>query len=289
MDLVNVGADIDWPDSEAGTSVRERLADSPDHAAYGHLAALAEWWRAVRPSESLDRPRGVFLGPPASETLAAVADDVRASWRRVDVDDPGAGAPDDAIAFGVSVADDEIDAGADLLLVAAAGVGADAAIAVSVLTNTEPVKVLARGAAATDPDAWMERAVAVRDGRRTCMPARSDPDGLLSKLGSRRLAVLAGLVLRAAARRTPVLLDGPVAAAGALIAYEAQPRAVRWWAAADLGPDPLQELALTRMGQQPVLGLGSGLGDGLAGLLTIPVLRAAAALGNQGMDPGEMP
>ena len=267
MDLVSVGADIDWPDSEAGTAVRERLADSPD---YGHLAPLAEWWRAVRPRESLERPRGVFVGGSVTDVVASTAANVRASWRHID----GEG----DVAFGASVADDEIDAGADLLLVAASGVDADAAIAVSVLTNTEPVKVLARGAAATDPDGWMERAVAVRDGRRTCMAVRSDPDRLLEQLGSQRLAVIAGLVLRAAARRTPVLLDGPVAAAGALIAYEAQPRAVRWWAAADLGPDPLQELALTRMGQHAVLGLGSGLGNGLAALLTVPVIRAASVL-----------
>jgi nicotinate-nucleotide--dimethylbenzimidazole phosphoribosyltransferase len=269
VDLVSVGADIEWPDSEAGTAVRERLADSPD---YGHLGALAEWWHAVRPHEALERPRGVFVGASVSEAVAGAADDVGASWRHVDSDGD--------VAAGAAVADDEIDAGADLLLVAAPGVDADAAIAVSVLTNTEPVKVLARGAAATDPEAWMERAIAVRDGRRACMPARSDPDRLLTQLGSGRLALIAGVVLRAAVRRTPVLLDGPVAAAGALIAYEAAPRAVRWWAAADLGADPVQELALSRMGQEAVLGLGSGLGDGLAALLTVPVIRAAAVLGS---------
>jgi nicotinate-nucleotide--dimethylbenzimidazole phosphoribosyltransferase len=152
-------------------------------------------------------------------------------------------------------------------------------VAVSVLTNSEPVKVLARGAAATDPDAWMLRAVAVRDARRGCMPFRSEPDRLLAQLGSARLAVAAAIALRAAVRRTPVLLDGPVAAAAALIAYEAQPRAVRWWAAADLGPDPMQELALERMGRQPILGLGTGLGDGLAAMLAVPAIHAANALG----------
>ncbi len=271
MDLVAAGADIDWPDSEAGTALREQLGDAAD---YGHLAPLAQWWRAVRANESLQRPRGVFLGAPVSDVVAAAADDVQVTWRHVDIDDG------DSVARGAAIADEEIDAGCDLLLVAASGAGSDAAVAVSVLTNTEPVKVLARGAAATDPEAWMERAVAVRDGRRVCMPLRSDPDRLLSAIGSARLGVVAGIVLRAAARRTPVLLDGPAATAAALIAYEAQPRAVRWWAAADLGSDPLEELAQTRMGQQPVLGLGSGLGTGLAAVLTVPVIRAAAAVGN---------
>ena len=272
MDLVAAGADIEWPDSEAGTALREQLADASD---YGHLASLAQWWRAVRPHESLELPRGVFLGAPVSDVVAAAADDVQVTWRHVEIDEDG-----DSVARGTSIADEEIDAGADLLLVAASGAGSDAAVAVSVLTNTEPVKVLARGAAATDPDAWMERAVAVRDSRRICMPLRSEPDRLLTTIGSARLGVVAGFVLRAAARRTPVLLDGPAATAAALIAYEAQPRAVRWWAAADLGSDPVEELAQTRMGQQAVLGLGSGLGTGLAALLTVPVIRTAAALGN---------
>ena len=53
---------------------------------------------------------------------------------------------------------------------------------------------------------------------------------------------------------------------------------MRWWCAADLGTDPVHELALTRLGQKPVLGLGTSLGDGLAGLLCVPVLQSAAAL-----------
>jgi nicotinate-nucleotide--dimethylbenzimidazole phosphoribosyltransferase len=74
------------------------------------------------------------------------------------------------------------------------------------------------------------------------------------------------------------VLDGGVACAGALVAYEAAPRAVRWWSAADQGTDPLHEIALNRLGQEPIIGLGTGLGDGLAGLLALPVLRAGTAL-----------
>jgi nicotinate-nucleotide--dimethylbenzimidazole phosphoribosyltransferase len=268
VNLVSLGTDVDWPDSEAGTAVREQLAGSDD---LGHLAAVAEWWRSVRPRESLDRVRLLHVGAPVPSLVVEVADEVGASCREVD----GGG----DVASAATVIDEEVDAGADLLILAVPGVEADAAIAVSALTNTEPVKVLARGVAAADPDAWMDRAIAVRDGRRAAMTVRSDPDKLLAEIASDRLCVAAALALHAAARRTPVLLDGPVAAAAALVAYEAQPRAVRWWAAADRGTDPLHELALTRMGQHPILGLRTGRGDGLAGLLTLPVIRAAARLG----------
>jgi len=267
-ELTAVGAEIDWPDSAAGTAVRDRLAGNPY---LGRLAVVAEWWRAVRPGERLSRPQLLTVGAAPPDLVPATADELGVVCGH----DDGTG----TVATGVASADAAIDGGADLLVVAAGAGGVDAAVTVSVLTNTEPVKVLARGAAATDPDAWMDRAAAVRDARRAGMKVRSDPDQLLAQLDSPRLAVTAGLVLRAAARRTPVLLDGPVAAAAALLAYEAQPRAVRWWAAADLGSDPAHELALTRMGQQAVLGLGTGLGDGLAGVLTVPVIRTAEAIG----------
>ncbi|HEY8300480.1 MAG TPA: nicotinate-nucleotide--dimethylbenzimidazole phosphoribosyltransferase [Jatrophihabitans sp.] len=268
VELTSVGADIDWPDSAAGTAVRDRLAGNPY---LGHLAALAEWWRAVRPGDQLTRPCVVTIGAEASDLVVSTADALGASCRH----DDGTG----TVATGAALADAAVDSGTDLLVVAAGAEGVDAAVAVSVLTNSEPVKVLARGVAATDPDAWMDRAAAVRDARRACMRVRADPDQLLERLNSPRLAVTAGLLLRAAARRTPVLIDGPVAAAAALVGYEAQPRAVRWWAAADLGGDPAHALALTRMGQQAILGLGTGLGDGLAGLLAVPAIRAAEAIG----------
>jgi nicotinate-nucleotide--dimethylbenzimidazole phosphoribosyltransferase len=269
MTLLELGADVEWPDSEASGEVRDRLAALP---ALGRLAGLAEWATGVRPPGStFTRARVLVIGGDLTELAADAAAECGGELVTV--------AAEGDVDTGIAVADAEIERGADVLVVAAPAVGADAAIAVSVLTGTEPVKVLARGAAATDPAAWMELAVQVRDGRRRCMPHRDDPDVLLTELGSSRLAVVAGLVLRAAARRTPVILDGPVAAAAALVAYEAQPRAVRWWSSADLGPDPLHEITLTRLGQLPILGLGTGLGDGLAGLLALPVLRAAARLG----------
>lgn len=270
MDLKELGADVEWPDSEASSALRERLVGVPG---LGRLATVAEWVVGVRPAGTpFDRVRGLLVGAQPGEIVLDTAAAVGAEMRTV--------ADDTDLAAGAAVVDDEIERGTDLFIVSAPEMRADAAIAVSVLTGTEPVKVLARGTAATDPDAWMQLAVEVRDARRRCMPHRDDPDGLLRELGAARLAVLAGIALRAAARRTPVLLDGPVAVAGALIAYEAAPRAVRWWAVADQGPDPLDDIALARLGQEPILGLGTGRGDGLAGLLALPVLRAAPALGS---------
>jgi NaMN:DMB phosphoribosyltransferase len=268
-DLRALGQDVDWPNSAASTQVREAAYARPE---LGRFAALAEWSAGVAPRDAAFADvTVVVLGAEPSDPVVDLAAAAAAKVRPVTE-------LDDGLATGIAVADDEIERGTDLLVLAVPGMAADAAVTVSVLTDTEPVKVLARGEAATDPGAWMALAAEVRDRRRLCMAHRDDPDGLLAELGSARLAAAAGIALRAAARRTPVLLDGPVATAAALIGYEAQPRAVRWWCAADVSGEPAHEVAHSRLGLRAVLGLGSGLGDGLAGLLAVPVIRTAVRL-----------
>jgi nicotinate-nucleotide--dimethylbenzimidazole phosphoribosyltransferase len=268
-DLLSLGADVEWPDHEAATVVRERFAGA---VGYGRLAELAEWVASVgAPAAGFRRVRGLVIG--TSEHLDT-AEAVGAELLELVLPADTAA----AFAAGVERVDDEVEAGADLLLLAVPGLGADIAVAASVLTSTEPVKVLSRGASATSPQTWMDLAVEVRDERRRCLALRDRPDELLAAIGSVRLAAAAGVAMRAAVRRTPLVLDGPAAAVAALVAYEAAPRAVRWWCAADLGDDPVHELALTRLGQKPVLGLGTSVGDGLGALLAVPVLQTAVRL-----------
>jgi nicotinate-nucleotide--dimethylbenzimidazole phosphoribosyltransferase len=268
-DLRALAEDVDWPDSQASTRIREAAYGRPE---LGRFATLAEWVAGVASSTArFEKVTVVIVDAEPSEAVAELADAAGARLRPMI--EPAGG-----LATGIAVADDEIERGAELLVLAAPTMAADAAVTVSILTDTEPVKVLARGEAATDPEAWMALAAEVRDHRRIGMAHRDDPDALLADLNSVRLAAATGVALRAAARRTPVLLDGPVATAAALIGYEAQPRAVRWWCAADVGSEPAHEVAHSRMGLGAVLGLGSGLGDGLAGLLAVPVIRTAVAL-----------
>jgi nicotinate-nucleotide--dimethylbenzimidazole phosphoribosyltransferase len=100
---------------------------------------------------------------------------------------------------------------------------------------------------------------------------------LLAVAGGADVAAIAGLVLQAAARRTPLLLDGVVAAAGALVANQTQPRASRWWRAAQGTAEPGQQIALRSLGLTPLLDLGVSAGDGTGGLLALQLLRAAVA------------
>jgi len=181
-----------------------------------------------------------------------------------------------AIRAGVAIADEEIDGGADLLIAGDLGIGntTPAAALISALTSTEPIKAVGRGSG-IDDDGWMRKAAVVRDARRRAWPARNEPADLLRIAGGADLAAMTAFLLRASARRTPVLLDGAVVAAAALVAYEVTPKAASWWRAGHRSAEPAHALALRRLDLEPILELSMRLGEGTGALLALPVVRAA--------------
>lgn len=205
---------------------------------------------------------------------------LRRSSGRIDTED--ALSPDElatALAAGRTVADQEIEAGAELLLAGNLGMAAStpASALVAVLTDTEPIRVIGRGDGIDDA-AWIRKCAAVRDARRRAWPHRDDPYRLLAVAGGADLAALTGFLVQAASRRVPVLLDGLVACTAALIAQLACPPVVRWCLVGQLSGEPAHELALRRLGLTPVLRLGVELDQGVGALLALPVLRSASRL-----------
>lgn len=183
-----------------------------------------------------------------------------------------------AVAAGMAVADEEIDSGAELLLLGDIGVGSTtvAAVLISLLTDVEPIKVVGRGSGIDDAG-WIRKCAAIRDARRRARPYRHDLLALLACTAGADLAAMTGFLMQAAYRRTPVLLDGVVTSAAAVVAQQATPRIVRWLRASHVTAEPAHRLALDRLGLDPLLSLGIGLGEGVGALLMLPLLRAATA------------
>lgn len=185
-----------------------------------------------------------------------------------------------AFATGRTLADEEVDAGADLLVPGSLGVGATtpAEVLVAALTGIEPVAVVGRGSGIDDAG-WMRKATAVRDALRRTTAHRSDPLALLRVAGGADIAALTGFCVQAALRRTPLLLDGGVVtAAAALLAEQLAPGAKGWWLLAQRSTDPAAELVADRLGLAPLLDLGVRLGDGTGAAAAVPFLRMAALL-----------
>jgi nicotinate-nucleotide--dimethylbenzimidazole phosphoribosyltransferase len=184
-----------------------------------------------------------------------------------------------AVEIGRGLADEEVDSGADLLVPASLGVGSStvAATLVAALTRTEPVAVIGRGSGIDDAG-WMRKAAAVRDALRRAKPHSSRPLELLRVAGGADLAVLTGFCAQAAIRRTPVLLDGLVVGAAALLAEKMAPGARDWWLVAQRSPEPAMDVVLTRLEKEPVLDLGLRVDDGSGAMAVLPLLQMAARL-----------
>ena len=144
-----------------------------------------------------------------------------------------------AIAAGRAIADEEIDGGADLLVAGDMGIGntTPAAVLVAALTGAEPVAVVGRGTG-IDDEGWMRKATAIRDGLRRARAVAADPVALLRTAGGADIAAMAAFLARAAVRRTPVVLDGVVCGAAALVAEELAPGAKAWWVAGHRSVEP---------------------------------------------------
>jgi nicotinate-nucleotide--dimethylbenzimidazole phosphoribosyltransferase len=206
---------------------------------------------------------------------------------------------DQALAYGWRLAEAAADDGVELLVLAACGAGAEAAAAAvtCAITGSDLVAMLDRVWAAGgryDDEAWMARCAAVRDAlHRTRLRPRSAHD-LLAGLGGGDIAVATGILLGAAARRTPVLLDGPVGVAAGLASRDIGGQARHWCLLPDDGGHPTVRHAATVLDLTPVLDLRLGLGEGAASLAALPLLRSALALAatlpsRDGSGPPEQP
>lgn len=183
-----------------------------------------------------------------------------------------------AVEAGRQLADDEVDAGADLLIAGDMGIGNTTAATalIATLTDTEPVAVVGRGTGIDDA-AWSRKTAAVRDAMFRARQFRPDPVGLLRTCGGADLAAMAGFCAQAAVRRTPLLLDGVVVTAAALVADRMAPGARAWWQAGHRSTEPAHTLALAHLELVPIVDLGLRLGEGTGAAVALPVLRAAVA------------
>ncbi|MGW2343443.1 nicotinate-nucleotide--dimethylbenzimidazole phosphoribosyltransferase [Streptomyces sp. NPDC001661] len=185
-----------------------------------------------------------------------------------------------AFRAGMAVADEEADSGTDLVVLGDISVGGTTAAAtlIAALCGTDASVVTGRGGDPIDDLAWMRKCAAVRDALRRARPVLGDQLQLLATVGGADLAAATGFLLQCAVRRTPVLLDGVVSAACALVGQRVAFRAPDWWLAAHASGEPAQAKALDRMAMDVLLDQDVRVGGGTGGLLALPLVQAAAAL-----------
>ena len=181
-----------------------------------------------------------------------------------------------AVETGVRVADELIDAGAGILLTGDMGIGntTPAAALIAAFTGADPAAATGRGTGVDDAT-YQRKVDVVRAALERHRPDPADPLGVLATVGGLEHAALAGLILGAAARRVPVLLDGVIAGSAALAAAAFAPDAVGAMVAGHRSAEPGATLALRKLGLDALIDLGLRLGEGTGALLALPVVTGA--------------
>jgi len=317
--VIQPGMDLPMPDEYAGPQATDRLATLDiAGAGLGELAEVVSFaagtqgvavpapWESVRvlllqgdhdggaaagttAGESTRRADAARAGEGALARLAAAAGaslQVVAAPAAAPMEEGPTLADDEvesALRYGWRLAEEAVDSGVDLIVLAACGTGTEAAAAAVLAAGAgaEPSTVLSRvvqPGGRIDDAAWMTRCAAVRDAMHRTRELPRGAKDVLAQLAGGDIAIATGVLLGATARRTPVLLDGPVGVAAAIVSRDLAGQARHWCLLPDHGRNPAVKLAADVLGLQPLLDLRLDLGEGATSLAALPLLRAALKL-----------
>ena len=184
-----------------------------------------------------------------------------------------------AVEAGAVVAVEEIAAGAQLLVSGDMGIGntTPAAALIAASLGMPAAEVTGRGTG-IDETALAQKIDIVQAALDRAGDRVDDPVDTLTALGSPDIAAAAGFMAAAAGAGVPVLLDGLISVASALMAERIAPGSQAWFAAGHRSTEPAQSLALEKLGLEPVLDLGMRLGEGSGAVAAVPIVRSAALL-----------
>jgi nicotinate-nucleotide--dimethylbenzimidazole phosphoribosyltransferase len=183
---------------------------------------------------------------------------------------------------GIRVAEAEIRKGADILGTGEMGIGntTPSSAIVAVITETDIERVTGHGTG-IDEKGREKKIQVIRKALATNAPDPTDGIDVLAKVGGCEIGVLAGVFLAGAAHRVPVVIDGFISAAAALIAYRLEPKARDFMIASHCSVEQGHKVALDFMGLKPLLDLHLRLGEGTGAALGISVVEAGVKILNE--------
>jgi nicotinate-nucleotide--dimethylbenzimidazole phosphoribosyltransferase len=184
-----------------------------------------------------------------------------------------------AIAHGAELARDLVAEGVGLIGIGEMGIGntTSASALVALLTGAAPTEVVGRGTGVDDAGLARKQEVVAR-AVRLHAAAREKPLEALASVGGFEIAGLVGVALAAAANRVPVLVDGFISGAAALVAARLAPAVRGYLIASHRSAERGHAVVLERLGLAPLFDLDLRLGEGSGAALAMPLVDAALAL-----------
>ncbi|MCG0276903.1 MAG: nicotinate-nucleotide--dimethylbenzimidazole phosphoribosyltransferase, partial [Thermosediminibacteraceae bacterium] len=184
-----------------------------------------------------------------------------------------------AIEVGIETAWEQIEAGADLIATGDMGIGntTPSSAILSVFADEPLERLVGRGTGVSDAR-WQKKLNAIKRALEVNKPNPQDPVGVLAKVGGLEIGGIAGVILGAASRRVPVIIDGFISSAGALIASKIEPRSTQFMIASHLSQEPGHKIMLNLLGLEPMIFMRMRLGEGTGAVLAMNFVEAAVKI-----------
>ena len=218
---------------------------------------------------------------PPGAVRSAVVDDVRGTANLARAQAMSRDVAVARIESGIALAEELADDGVDLVGIGDMGIAnTTAASALCAALLPAPPSAVCGPGTGLEPAGVVRKVEVVAEALRANGLDRGagDPLAALAAVGGLEMAFLVGVILGAAARRVPVLLDGFVTGAAALVATSLAPAVSGATIAATRSPEPGHGLVLERLGLKPLLDLGLRLGEGSGAALALPLIGSAIAI-----------
>jgi nicotinate-nucleotide--dimethylbenzimidazole phosphoribosyltransferase len=181
-----------------------------------------------------------------------------------------------AVAVGLEVARELTGRGVGLIALGDMGIGnTTPSTAIVAVFSRRPVAELVGRGTGVDDRRLANKVRAIERALEVNRPDPRDAWDVLCKVGGLEIAGLAGVAIGAAAARCPVLVDGFISGAAALVAVGLAPKVKDYLLASHLSAEPGHRVMLELLGLAPVLVMDMRLGEGTGAALVMPIVEAA--------------
>lgn len=182
-----------------------------------------------------------------------------------------------ALEAGIAAAGRLINEGAELLATGDMGIGntTPSSAILAVFSKLPVSEVTGRGTGISD-ETLQNKVRVIEKALQVNKPNPGDPVDVLSKVGGFEIGGIAGLILGAAYHKVPVVVDGFISSAGALLAKALSPNTVDYMIAAHQSVEYGHRFMLKELGLKPLLNLNLRLGEGTGAALAMNIVEAAA-------------
>jgi len=184
-----------------------------------------------------------------------------------------------AIEVGIRLVNEEIDKGATLVATGEMGIGntTSSSAILACFSGEDMELIIGRGTGLDDRGLTKKQQV-IKKALEVNKPDPKNALDVLKKVGGLEIAALVGVILGAAARRVPIVLDGFISTAAALVAYNMKKECKDYMLASHLSQEPGHKIMLEIMGLQPVLYLDLRLGEGTGAALAFHLIEASVKI-----------